>query len=296
MVMHLGNFDRIQKKDISNIYFSEYADFTSMIPSLFSVKKPDQGIVTQLLMSDIGNASVWGGQIAYSDIEQTYVQTVQEERYSIGLKVDEPLMRNDMYGVVTDLVKRIAVGMRRARESKGSAVFTGIFDSIYTADGVTLCNTAHPSKVGGANQSNSGTTAFSPAAVEATRQLQVAFNTDKDQIMGTNPTMLLVSTDNFLKAWEFLNSSGKIDTANNNKNYYSNGMFELVVWDNYLNPYDWFFIDKKLMKRYLTFYEWVPTRFMETDDFDTQGKKYAGYTSINTNAVQWHFIYGHNPA
>jgi hypothetical protein len=296
MVMHLGNFDRIQKKDLSNIYFAEYAEFTSMIPALFSIKQPDQGIVTNVLMSDIDNASVWNGQIAYGDIEQTYIQTVQEERYSLGLKVDEPLQRNDMYGVVTDLIKNIATGMRRTRESKGSEVFTGAFDNINTADGVSLCNSAHPSAVGGSNQSNTGTTAFSPAAVEATRQLMVAFKTDKDQIMGTSPKLLLVSTDNFLKAWEFLNTSGKIDTANNNKNYYSNGAFKLVVWDNYLNPFDWFFIDESLMKRFLIFYEWVATRFMETDDFDTQAKKYAGYTAINTIVSQWHWVFGHNPA
>jgi hypothetical protein len=295
-VTNQGNNFRFVQKDLSEIFLSSYADFESMIPALYTIKTPDQAIINEQLMGDAGAVSTFDGDIPYDEMKQSYLKQVQETEYAKGIKVTKKFRRNDLYGVVKQYVATLADRFRDTRESVGASVFTGAFDTHLTADGVSLCNSTHTSdQDGGINQSNAGTSVLSAISVEATRQLMIKFRTNRNNKMPVFPDLILCNTDNEEKAWEIISSVGKVETANNNRNFHR-GKYKLAVWHNYLNSDDWFLISSKLMKIYLGLYEWDPVQFMSSGEFDTITTKHAGYMSIAPSATDWGWIYGHNPA
>ncbi len=293
-LLNQGNWSFFVQKDLTEHFTTEYADFESMISALYTMKEPDQAIVFEALVGDLGDVDVFDGEISYDEAKQSYRKSTEEVEYSLGVKVTKKLRRNDLYGVVQGRVRRLAQRFRAKRESIAAGLFNGAFGVTTVADGLSLCNTAHTSDVGGANQSNSGTSAFSPANVEATRRLMIQFKTNRDNIQTDFPDLLLLPTELEDKGWELIKSKGKVDTAINNANFHE-GRYKMAVWHNWLtDSNNWFMINSKRMREYLSWYEWNPTEFFYAGEFDTLTSKHAGYMSVNVSAMDWRFIYGHN--
>ncbi|MDI6774024.1 MAG: hypothetical protein QME60_01315 [Verrucomicrobiota bacterium] len=294
-MLNQGNYTFFVQKDLSDWFAVEYGDFSSMIGAFFDQKTPDQAIVYEALIGDLGDVAVFDGEISYDESKQSYRKSTEEVEYALGVKVTKKLRRNDMYGIVREQVQGLARRFRAKRESLGSSIFNGAFSTTTVADTLSLCNTAHTSDVGGSNQSNSGTSAFSPANVEATRRLMIQFKTNRDNIQAaTFPDMLLVPTNLEEQAYELIKSKGKVDTAINNPNFHE-GKYKLAVWHNWLTDQtNWFMINQRQMKRFLRWYDWNPVEFFFAGEMDTLVSKHAGYMSSNVSAVNWPFVYGHN--
>lgn len=292
--MNQANFSYFVQKDLSEHFAVEYGEFESMIPALFTEKKPDQAIVYEVLVGDLGSVPVFDGEVSYDDTKQSYRKSVEEIEYALGVKVTKKLRRNDMYNIVQQQVRLLARRFRARREGIAADVFNLAFSSTTTADALALCYSAHTSDQGGANQGNSGSTAMSAVSVEATRRLMIAFKTNRDNIIaGTFPDMLLVPTALEQTGYEIIASKGKVDTANNNENFLK-GKYKMAVWHNWLtDSNNWFMINSKLMKEYLRLYNWNPVEFYYAGEMDTLVSKHAGYMSMNVSAVDWRFIYGH---
>jgi len=293
--MNQANFSYFVQKDLSEHFAQEYGDFTSMIPALADMKKPDQAIVYLALVSDLGSVGVFDGEVAYDDAKQSYRKSVEEVEYAMGLKTTKKLRRNDLYGIVQEQVRLMAQRFRSAREGLAAGVLNGAFSTTTTADGLSLCNTAHTSDQGGSNQGNSGTTAFSPAAVEATRRLMIKFKTNRDNIQAaTFPDTLILPTELEEKGYELIKSKGKVDTALNNPNFHE-GKYKMAVWHNWLSDADnWFMANSKQLKRFWRWYDWNPVEFFFAGEVDTMVTKHVGYMSVNTAVVDWRGIYGHS--
>jgi len=292
--MNQKNWSYFVQKDLSEHFGVEYGDFVTMIPALFSLKKPDQAIVYEALTGDLGSVSVFDGEVSYDDVKQSYRKSVEEVEYAGGIKVTKKLRRNDLYGIVREKVGDLAIRFRAAREGLAADVFNNAFSTTTVADAQVLCYSAHTSDVGGSNQGNAGSSAFSPANVEATRRLMIAFKTNRDNIQNaTFPDMLLLPTALEEKGYELIKSKGKVDTALNNPNFHE-GKYKMAVWHNWLtDSNNWFMLNSKLMKKYLRFYEWNPTEFFFAGETDTLVSKHVGYMSVNVSAVDWRFVYGH---
>lgn len=292
-ILNQANWSRFVQKDLSHWFSTEYSDFESMIPALFTQREPDQAIVYEVLTGDLGAVEVFDGEIAYDESKQSYRKSVEEVEYAQGIKVTKKLRRNDLYGIVQKQVVKLAQRMRAKRESIAADIFNGAFSTATVADTLSLCNSAHTSDVGGSNQGNSGTSAFSPANVEATRRLMIAFKSNRDNITTTFPDMLIVPTALEEQAFELIKTKGKVDTAMNNANFHE-GKYKLAVWHNWLtDSNNWFMANSKLMKDYLSFYEWNPVEFFYAGEFDTLTSKHASYCSVNVSAVDWRWLYGH---
>jgi len=293
--MNQGNWSYFVQKDLSNHFAVEYGEFQSMVPSYASIKKPDQAIVYEALVGDLGAVQLFDGEVQYDESKQSYRKSVEEEEVALGVKVTKKLRRNDLYGIVVKQVKLLAQRFRAQRESRGASIFNGAFTTTAVADALALCHTAHTSDVGGSNQGNTGTSAFSPANVEATRRLMIQFKTNRDNIQAaTYPDTILVGTKNEEKGYELIKSKGKVDTALNNENFHK-GRYQMIVYHNWLtDDDDWFMLNLKLFKEHASLYEWNPTEFFLASESDTLVSKHVGYASNNVSVVDWRGVYGHN--
>lgn len=296
-----SNYSHVVQKDLSEVFANEYGEFQSMIPALFDMAEPDQAIVYELLLGDLGAVPVFDGEVYYDESKQSYRKSTEEIEYAMGVKVTKKLRRNDLYGVVRQQVAALADRFRAKRESLAAGFFNGAFSTTTVADGQVLCFNAHTSDVGGSNQGNAGSSIFSPANVEATRRLMIKFKTNRDNITTHFPDMLIVPTELEEQAMTLIKSTKEVNTANNNINFHQ-GKYKLAVWHNWLSSgstaatADWFMVNSGLMKKYLKFYEWNPVEFFYAGEMDTITSKHAGYMSCNVSSPEWRFCYGHNIA
>lgn len=290
-----ANWPSIVQKDLSMVFSDQYRQFESMLGAVCTMKDATQGIEHDLEVGDIGEMSQFSeGSIAFSSPTEGYKKDTEEEQWALGIKATRQLLRNDLYGVLRNRTAALADAARDKREAIGASPFVDGFSSSFTTgDGLSLFNSAHTNKQNSTTQGNSGSSAFSPAAVEATRLLMLKFKTNADNKMAVRMDTLIVPADLEEKAYELIKSSGKVDTANNNRNFHQ-GKYSLIVWENYLaDANNWFAADSKLMKRYLLYREWEPTQFFRSGEFDTMVSKFAVYFSANISSVDWRFAYGH---
>lgn len=284
------------QKDLSRHFGTRYGQLKSQIPALFSKREPDQAIVYEALTGDLGSVPVFDGEVQFDDFKQSYRKSVEEIQRAYGIKVTKKFRRNDLYGIVQKKVRNLSERFFAAKESLGAGIFNGAFSTTTVADTLSLCHTAHTSdQQGGVNQGNSGTSTFSPANVEATRRLTVAFKTNRNNIQNaTFMDTLLLPTALEEKGFELIKSNGKVDTALNNPNFHK-GKYKMIVWNNWLtDANNWFTLNLMRFKEDASFYEWNPLEFFFAGEIDTLVSKHAGYMSNNFSVVDWMGIYGHN--
>lgn len=288
-----ANWPRIVQKDLSLVFTDQYRQFESMLGAVCQMKEATQGTEYDLETGDIGEVPTFTNAIEFSSPTEGYRKSIGETQYALGMKATRQLLRNDLYGVLRNRAAALADSFRDKRESIGASPFVDGFTAAFTSgDDLSLFNTAHTNRQNSLTQSNRGTSAFSPAAVEAARLAMLKFRTNADNKMGVRMDMLIVPADLHEKAYELIKSAGKVDTANNNRNYHQ-GRYKLVVWDNYLSDVNnWFVADSKLLKRTLIYREWEPTQFFRSGEFDTLVAKFAGYMSVGISTVEWRSVYG----
>jgi hypothetical protein len=295
MVVTQGNWASIVQRDLSEVFLNQHRNFKSMLPNLYKMVDATQGTEYDLEAGDIGEVPEFSGSISFDDFKEGYKKSITETEYALGIKVQRKLLRNDLYEVVRNQAGLLASAFRQKKEQIGASPFNNAFTTVHTVgDGLSLCNSAHTSKVGGSTQGNSGSSALSAANLEATRLNMVKFKTNRDNIRVAQPSLILVPSDLHQTAWEIINSYGKVDTANNNRNFHF-GKYNLAVWDNFLtDTNNWFLIDEELMKMVLKFRVWEPVQFFRAGEFDTLVQKFAGYMSNGVSTFEWRWIYGHN--
>ena len=293
MVINSGQWSYVVQKDLSLVFVDQYRGFPSMLPLLYRFKMAEQGTEYDIETGDIGSPQILNGQIYYDTVTQGYRKSVQETQYALGLVVTRQLLRNDLYGAVRDSVGLIAQAFRHLRESQGAFPFVNSFNgSFTTGDGLSWCNSAHTSANGGPNFSNTNSLAFSAPNIQNNRILMKQIPSNRGNPIMNCPDTLLVSMNQEDVAYEILDSMGKVDTANNNRNY-SEGRYRLIVWDNYLtSATNWWLINSLRMKQELVWRDWEKTSFYRSGEFDTLTSKFAGYTSFGVSTVQPRYIFG----
>lgn len=289
------NWPNLLEPGLRKVFADVFNRQETMLPVLFSMQESTKAVEHDLEMGDIADFEPFEGSIPYDDTGEGYKTDYTHLEYARGIKIERRLVLNDQYSVINRRPQALGLAAYRRREADGASVFNNSFNaSIVGGDGVSLCNSAHPSKVGGANQSNILTDSFSPTAVETARQTMTQFKSNRDNVITVKPDMLIVPLQLEEKAFELINSKGKVDTAQNNSNFHQ-GKYKLVVWNNYLtSSTKWWMVDSELMKMFLLWFDREPVQFFKDRDFDTLQAKYAGYAYYSFGWSDWRFILGEN--
>jgi len=295
MTMIQENWPNLLEPGLRKVFADVFNRQESMLPVLYSMQESTKAVEHDLEMGDIADFEPFQGSIPYDDTGEGYKTDYTHLEYARGIKIERRLVLNDQYSVINRRPQALGLAAYRRRETDGASVFNNSFNaSIVGGDGVSLCNSAHPSKVGGTNQSNISTDSFSPTAVESARQTMTQFKSNRDNVITVKPDMLIVPLQLEEKAFELINSKGKVDTAQNNANFHQ-GKYKLVVWNNYLtSSTKWWMVDSELMKMFLLWFDREPVQFFKDRDFDTLQAKYAGYAYYSFGWSDWRWIQGAN--
>jgi len=296
MVVTESQFAEVIEPGLRQIFADEFNDLPqgSLIGPLYRMEQSDKANEDYLEMEDVGSVPEFNGTLIYSDFKQGNKKTVTNVTHALGLKIARDLLDDDLYGVIEDMVRQMGMSARYRMEQDAASPFVNAFNnSFQTFDGLSLCNSAHTFVSTTTTQSNSGSSAFSYANLDATITAMRKFKGSRDRfMMNVNPDMIIGPVDLDTSFREVIDSKLKPGTADNNTNVY-NQKFTILTTPLLTDTNNWFVVDSKKMKRWLLWQQRVPLEFSETKDFDTFVKKYALYMRYKNTPLHWPWIFGH---
>src|ERR1051326_782591 len=259
--------------------------------------REDSSKESELLLSygDIGTMGTFSGSLDFDTMKQNYTKTVTAIEYAQAIGAQKKLVLTDQVKIIEKLARALGVSARRRYLSDAYAWLVSAFTTTYTTgDGLSLCSTAHTSNVGGANQGNSGTTALSPAAVDATRILMLRFNTNRDNVQfEIMPDTLIVPLELESYAEEIVKSKGKVDALNNNINIHY-GKYKVIASRLLVDSNNWFMADSKKMKENNVWYDVQKLELEKDVDFSTKVSRWSAYCYYGFGSERWEHVYGQN--
>ncbi len=285
---------------VSAIAFESYFDETFTMPSLFSIRSSSKRRERAASLGGLGEWTVKNPTAAADEeaITEQFAKTYTHSAYAKQVPVERELIDDEEYGLLADLGMQLGTTAAYTMENHAASVFRNAFTTALADDGLSLCNSAHLNVDGGNSQSNSGTTAFSMAAVKSTRTAMRKFTNYGGELLAVRPDTLIMPPDLEEDAWEVIRSTGRPDTASRADNFY-NGMFRLVVWDFIStgvsggDANNWFMADSRGMSRNLLWYQRTPLETFGTGDLFTGTRKIGGYMRYSYGARDWRWVYGH---
>lgn len=293
------NFGDLLDARIRKIYDKEFEENVneSMIPMIFGMEKSTQAYEIVSGIGGMQDLQDFDGSISYDTIGQLYDKTFTFPEKALGMKVERKLYDDDMFGIMDRRPWQMAVSSARTREKEGAGIFNGAFTGTGGSDGVCLCSASHPySPDDATTQSNAGSTAMSATAIEATRRIgHTSIYNDRGEIMMINYDTILGTVNYEETAWEVINSKGKVETANNNRNFHY-GRYQLAVWDRLTDSNNWFMLDSKLCKMFLLWWDRVKDGIKQDRDTDSLVAKWFVYERYAAGFADWRPVYGHNVA
>jgi len=274
---------------------NEEAD-QSLIGVLFQVVNSERANEDYLEMEDIGSMPEFTGDLTYTEFKQGNSKTITPKEFALGLKIQRKFFDDDLYGVVEQTVRQLGTVTRYRMEQDAASVFTTAFSTgtFTTFDSLALASGSHTFVTTSTTQSNSGTSAFSYAALDAAMTLMRKYTNSQDRlILNIKPDMLLGPVDLETQFTEVIQSELKAGTANNDMNVF-NRKFKIVTTPFLSDTNNWFLIDSKRMKQFNIWQSRTPVEFQKTGDFDTLVKKWSAYIRYGLNPLHWVFVYGQN--
>jgi hypothetical protein len=291
------NFGDLLDSRFTKIFQTEYEENIkeSMIPFLYGMRTSSKNYEKLSGVGGGSDLSTFDGQITYDTISQLYDVEVSFPEKAKGMKIERKLYDDDLFGIMDQRPRNLAIDAARTREKEAATTFNNAFIGTGGGDSQPLCSSSHPfSPDDATTQSNAGSSAMDASTIEATRRLAhtSVFN-DRGELMNINYDLILCTVALEETAWEIINSKGKVETANNNRNFHY-GRYKLAVWDRLTDSNNWFMIDSKLQSLFNLWYTRVPVQYFRDRDFDTLQAKWAVYKRENTVFAAHQWIYGHN--
>lgn len=260
----------------------------------FSVEKSDRETEDLLSIGDTEPIGEFTGQLDYDQVKENYRKRITNTEYARGLAIQRKLWETGQQRVIRRLSEHFGEKVKLRILTDSYALLNNAFSEVYTGgDGKALCDTAHTSNVGGSNQGNEGTTALSAVAVDSTYVLMVQFNTNNDNPrFDTKPDTIIVPTALEAYAAEIVGSKGKVDSANNNINFYY-GKFKVIGSRMLTDQNNWFMANAKRMRENQVWFNVVRHEFNKDRDFNSFALRWSVYMFYGFGFNDWDHIYGH---
>lgn len=295
------NFEYLLDTRLKKVYDKTWKEIPSRLDSLFTTRSSDKAVEYDYTLGDIGLPEAFDGQVKYQDISGQYRQSYSHEELVTGIRIQRKLVDDDQYDVIDKLPSQLSRSMKLQREEDGASVFANAFNVAYAgSDAVALCSNSHPYVGTSDTQDNSGAYELTIAYLKTVRLVMQKTKTDKGNLAGVMPSMLLVPIDLADTAAEITKSElvPYSDNANQtNQTINVNlGRYSVMDWIYLQDTNNWFMIDPLLMKMFLIWYNRKGVEFNRDNDMDTYVRKYSTYMRYSKGFSGWNWLYGNNVA
>lgn len=288
------NFAYLLDPGLRKIFMDEMGGPADTLAPLYGDEKSNKAIEYDLGIGGLGDLEEFTGTIPYGDFNQQYRTSYTHREWVKGIKIERKLVDDDLYSVINKRPQQLGLVAKRTQAKHRASIFNNAFNTTIFSGGDTLslCNSAH-TKVGtSTTQDNSGTTALSATAVEATRILMAGYKDETDNLLDIVPDTLVVPINLEETAYKICKSD-KVLGSNYNDPNINMGKYKVIVSNRLSDTNNWFMIDSKYSKMFLKWFTRIPVEFNRDKDFDTYVAKWSAYMRYSYGFSDWAWVYGH---
>lgn len=276
MAVNSSSFSKLLWPGLNKIYGMGYAEHPLEYSSIFETRKSRKAFEEIIGSSMTGMAAVIGegAPVTYDSMTQGFLSRFQHVDYGLGLVITENMIDDDQYDTIGPMrAKALAKSMRTTKETNGANILNRAFSNSYTGgDGIELCSDVHPNVYGGTYQNELSTAAdLSEASLEQSCIDIGKWQDDRGNQIAAMAQDLIIPVDLMFEADRIVNSSGRVATADNDKNAIM-GKFNIVV-NHYLTDTDAFFL-KTNVSDGLIHFERRADQFAADNEFDSGNAKF----------------------
>lgn len=294
-----GSFGDLLDPRFQKIFSDEKKQLKSMIGEIYTIV-PTNGR-NNMTWSEIGTLSDWAeftGTVDFASLNQGYDVTMTPLEFTKGIQVERKLYDDDQYHIFDQRPKQLVYSGHRKREKDAARIFNNGFSNdtyFYVhSEAVALCSNSHTTTSGASTASgfdNLSTASLTATAVFAARLQMLGFRDDQAEKYDIEPDELWFPPDLGEAAFEIVKSAGKIDTANNNRNFHE-GRYTLHEYRRLTDANNWFLCDSAQRKQYLFWCDRIPMEFAFIEDFNTLVAKWRGYYRVGMTYTNWRWCNG----
>lgn len=248
-----------------------------------------------LTSNTMGLYEEFQGTINYGTNEEGYYGSFTNVEYTNGVAVQRKFLVTDQYpNMWMSKAKELGLSYAKSVENLSMGVFRNADNTttLTLPDTKALVATDHPSHFG-ITQSNKGTTALSPAALEAIRIAGKRFKTERGDPMYINfdtiiiPPELEPTIERIVGTVKGGQTLGAVEAIN-----VEYKRWNVIVSEYLTDTNNYYVVDSSRMKNFL-FRNWVvKNEITACEDFDTKAAKWAGYFFFGFEIADWRWIYG----
>jgi hypothetical protein len=278
MPVNTNTLSKLLWPGINKIWGEAYPDYKPEWSEIFTKYSSDRNWEEDVGMSGFGLLSVKGegSPITYDTMKQGYTTRYIHTVVGGGFMITREAMEDNLYKTQADKKARaLAKAEHQTRETYGANILNRAFNSSYTyGDAKELCATDHPNVSGGTFANELSTPAMlSEAAVEDMSIAIWAFTDDRGLKAALKPRKLIIPPAYAYEADRLFNSTGRVGTANNDKNTMKGFFSDGYVVNHYLTSTTAFFILTDAQDG-LKYFERRAAEFKADNDFDTENAKF----------------------
>ena len=225
MAMNRAQFAKMLEPGLNTLFGLEYDSYPPEYSAVFSANSSQKAYEEDVLLEGFGAAPVKneGASVSYDSASQQWTARYQHETVALAFSITEEAEEDGLYGsIAARYAKALARSMASTKEIKAANVLN---NSTSTAggDGVSLLNTAHPTRSG--SQSNTLATAADLSETSLEQILiQIAdMKDDRGLRIAAQGQMLVIPTAYSFVAERLLESQLRTGTADNDINAIRSG-------------------------------------------------------------------------
>lgn len=256
-----------------------YAEHQEEWPMLFDQDTSSQNYEEDVQITGFGLAPVKseGQGTVYTSELQGFIARYVHLVYSLGYIVTKEELEDNLYEKVSKRrAASLAFSFRQTKENVAANIYNRAFNSSFVgADGVSLCNTAHPNTSGGTFSNMLAVGAdLSEASLEDLIIQIMGATDDVGNLINLMPQRLLVPRQEWFNANRIMKSVFQPGTANNDINVVkATGAIPGGIGLNhyFTAPHAWFL--RTNCPDGMKMYQRVEITFEQDNDFDTDNAK-----------------------
>lgn len=294
----VGNFGDLIDKRVTKLFYDEYKQLPDRIPSIYSMETSSDSYEKWSGIGSLPDFTQFTGTVTYQSQAQGYDTTATHVPFANGIQIERELYDDDRHGIWERRPVALAQAAQRTRQKHAARIFNNAFsvDSFFynNSEGVALCSNSHTTNSGASTAfgfDNLVTTALSAVAVASARIQMRGFRGDVAERLSIMPDKLIIPVDLYEIAYEIAESEGKVDTANNNANVHK-GKYEVMDWEYLTDTNNWFMVDSRMQKQFLTWFDRIPLEFAMAEELDTLLAKWRAYTRYSFAWWDWRWVLG----
>ena len=254
MVMTRSQFRKQLQEGLNTVFGMAYMDYPEEWSDIFMTEGSTKAFEEDVLNVGLGGAQLKGegAPVYYDEGGEAWTARYNHDTIGIAFAITEEALEDNLYGDIgAKYARSMARSLKFTKEVKGAEIINNGFSTasvpFETGDGVSLFNTAHPLWSGGTFSNTLSTASdLSEAALEDACNQIANFVDDRGIPIKPKVKRLVVPQNSNFEAFRILNSTLRVDTANNDPNalrdmglvptmslnhYFSDDDFWLLVTD-----------------------------------------------------------------